>query len=162
MWEIKKIKINILKNKIFFLVSIFHLYLLSILIFESCGNSEDWKIGKLTPMQEYSEDDPREWQDIAKEHLPIARLSLNKGKEALLIENPDLHTSFNHYIESFGALTLDGKEIDSSNVERTNIPLNYGYIDRENIPRSDSFKIFAKCNQHDLWVRIIKYEDLVE
>ncbi|MCG9875171.1 MAG: hypothetical protein MH321_10330 [Leptospiraceae bacterium] len=142
---------------LFFSVLLFHMIILI-----NCGNSENWNVGKLVPMQEYSEDDPREWENIAKPHLPVARLSMNNGKEALLIENPEFKTSYNHYIENFGAMSLEGKEFDSVSITRTTMPLNYGYIQRDKLPSSERFKIFAKCNQHDLWVRTIKIEDLIE
>lgn len=148
-----KIFLSLFQFILVFLIQIFILF---------CGSdNEDWKkADRITPMSEYSEEDAREWEDIKKEHIPILRKSIHEGKEALLIELPDLVTSPSHYIEKFGIVDLEGKEIYNVSTERTLRPQNYGYVPLELLEARKRYKAFAKCNLHDLWIQEFTLEKL--
>lgn len=117
----------------------------------ACSESDDWKKGKVVPQKEYTKDSPREWASIAPEHVPAVRKSRDRNKDAILIELPGLSTSREHYIERFGVLDSEGKELGSTPVDLTAVPKNFGFIPlNENM--HGKMKAYAKCNLHDLWV----------
>lgn len=118
------------------------------------GDSEDWKkADRIVPLEEYSREEAREWEDIKEDHIPKVRRSIDKGEGAVLIE-VDLKTDTSHYIEKFGVMTMEREEIYSVSIERTNRPFNYAYIPLSELPHFGKYKFFAKCNQHDLWVTV--------
>lgn len=125
------------------------------------GDQDDWKkADRIIPMDEYSEGDAREWEDIKKEHIPVVRKSIDQGKSALLIEVPLLQITTSHYIEKFGVMTLDGQVLESVTIERNSSPLGYAYIPWDKINHHRRLKAFAKCNLHDLWVHEFELFDL--
>jgi desulfoferrodoxin (superoxide reductase-like protein) len=132
---------------------------ISFLFTVDCNADVDWKKGRIQPMEEYSEGDAREWTEIAEDHIPRVRRSIDRGEEAILIE-VKLKTSPSHYIEKFGVMDLDKKEIKAISIERSNIPLNYAYVLVSEILYRGKFKFFAKCNLHDLWVSEIHLDDI--
>ncbi|MBE7436963.1 MAG: hypothetical protein HS115_00810 [Spirochaetales bacterium] len=126
----------------------------------ACSDSDDWKKGKIVPQKEYTKDSPREWADIAPEHVPLARKSMDKGKDAILIELPDFQPDYEHYIEKFGMMDLQGKELGIVAVERSGRPRNFGYIPLDTSTMRGKVKVFAKCNNHDLWVSEVDLDRL--
>lgn len=132
---------------------------ISFLFTVDCNSEGDWNKGRIQPMEEYSEADSREWTEIAEDHIPRVRRSIDRGEGAVLIE-VKLKTSPSHYIEKFGIMDLDKKEIKSITIERSNIPLNYAYVLDSEIPYKGKFKFFAKCNLHDLWVSEVHLDDI--
>lgn len=127
-----------------------------------CGKPQEAEVpeGRIIPMKEYSVNNAREWGEIADEHEPMLRKSVDNGKPALLIELPKLKTDYSHYIEVMGILDSEGNQLASTGIERTNRPLNYGYVDAGVLPWSGTIKIFAKCNLHDVWVNEINISDV--
>lgn len=126
---------------------------ISIAIFNCAVENEEWKkADRLIPLKEYSEEDAREWEEYKEEHIPVIRKSFDNGKDALLIEVPKLVVTQGHYIERFGVIDLEGKEIHSVAIERNNNPLSYAYIPWEKLAGKDRVKAFLKCNLHDTWV----------
>ncbi|HRP69945.1 MAG TPA: hypothetical protein PLY93_10475 [Turneriella sp.] len=129
--------------------------------FTFCQKNHELPEGaRLTPMKEYTVDNAREWTPIAKEHVPTAKRSINKGKPALIIEVPLRSADISHYIEKIGILGADGKEIAVEALPRSATPTLHAYFDLKLLPWSGKIKIFAKCNKHDLWVSEIKVKDL--
>lgn len=118
------------------------------------------KDGPITPMKEYTIDNAREWTDIAKEHAPTARKSVNKGTPAVIVEIPLAKADEGHYIEKIGIMDMQDKELAVETMPRQRNPLNYAYFDLKIIPWSGKVKVFAKCNKHDLWVKEVPVKDL--
>ena len=145
--------------KIYRILSIF--YALIFLITLSCkdDNAIDPKVAAMyktdehiTPLSEYTEDNPREWGNIADEHIPQAKMSSDKGKEAIVINVPLKNASMGHYIEKIGILDEKGKEIVSETLPRLPNPKTYAFFLTRDLPSDRSkLKIFAKCNLHDRW-----------
>lgn len=114
----------------------------------------------IVPMKEYTQEYAREWTDISDEHALTARKSMNDGKPAILIETKKLTPTFSHYIEKFGIMDMQGKELASVSIPKGNSPPNYGYVESSVLPLTGKIKIFAKCNMHDLWVATIDLKNL--
>jgi desulfoferrodoxin (superoxide reductase-like protein) len=107
---------------------------------------------KIKPLSEYTEDNPREWGKVAEDHIPQARLTTNKGKEAVVINIPLKKASMEHYIEKIGILDEKGKEIVSESLPRLPNPRTYAFFFTKDLPSDrNKLKIFAKCNLHDRW-----------
>ncbi len=106
----------------------------------------------LKPLSEYTEEKSREWGNIAEEHIPMAKLTTNKGREAIVIQVPLKKASMEHYIEKIGILDEKGKEIVSESLPRLPNPRTYAFFFTQDLPSDKSkLKIFAKCNLHDRW-----------
>jgi desulfoferrodoxin (superoxide reductase-like protein) len=106
----------------------------------------------LKPLPEYTEEKPREWGNIAEEHIPQARLTTNRSREAIIINVPLKKASTEHYIEKIGILDEKGKEIVSEALPRLPNPKTYAFFFIQDLPSDKSkLKIFAKCNLHDRW-----------
>ncbi|MBX3721511.1 MAG: hypothetical protein KF713_06720 [Turneriella sp.] len=118
------------------------------------------KDGPITPMKEYTVENAREWTNIAKEHGPTAKASINKGFPAVLVEIPLVKADEGHYIEKIGIMDMAGNELAVETMPRQRNPLTYAYFDLKIIPWSGKVKIFAKCNKHDLWVKEVPVKDL--
>lgn len=107
---------------------------------------------KIKPLAEYTEDNPREWGKIAQDHVPRAKLTRNKGREAIVIQIPLKKASMEHYIEKIGILNEEGKEIVSEIIPRQPNPRTYAFFYLQDLPADlKKLKIFAKCNLHDRW-----------
>ncbi|HQF10595.1 MAG TPA: hypothetical protein PKX62_21025 [Spirochaetota bacterium] len=122
-------------------------------------NAVDPEVAKLyrtpdhiTPQHEYTEEKPREWGNIAEEHIPQAKLTTNKGKEAIVISVPLKKASMAHYIEKIGIIDEKGREIVSETIPRLPNPKTHAFFFTSDLPSDRSkLKIFAKCNLHDRW-----------
>lgn len=137
------------------------LYAIVLMLIAACkGNNEVPKDGPITPMKEYTIDNAREWTDIAKDHAPIARKSVDKGKPAVIVEVPMPRKDEGHYIEKIGIMDMQGKELAVQTMKRERNPTTYAYFDLTLLPWSGKVKVFAKCNKHDLWVREVPVKDL--
>ncbi len=117
-----------------------------------CGPAAKNDTAPVVPLPEYSRDNPREWADIADEHIPQIKKITSGGREQLYVEVPLQKSDEGHYIEKIGLLTLDGKELAAVGLERKNRPQNWAYFSYEVITSQRKIKIYAKCNLHDLWV----------
>jgi|JI8StandDraft_1071087.scaffolds.fasta_scaffold10771_5 desulfoferrodoxin (superoxide reductase-like protein) len=126
----------------------------------SCKDSNQQGDGPLIPQKEYSIGNAREWTEIEKEHAPTARRSVFEGKPAVLIEVSLKKTDQGHYIEKFGIMDMQGKELAVTTIKRERNPLTYAYFDIKLLPWSGKVKVFAKCNNHDLWVTEVRVSDL--
>ena len=126
----------------------------------SCKDSNQTGDGPLVPQKEYSIGNAREWTEIEKEHAPVAKRSVNEGKPAVLIEVPLKKPDQGHYIEKIGIMDMQGKELAVTTIKRERNPLTYAYFDIKLLPWSGKVKVFAKCNNHDLWVTEVRVSDL--
>ena len=126
----------------------------------SCKDSNQTGDGPLIPQKEYSIGNAREWTEIEKEHAPTARRSVFEGKPAVLIEVALKKPDQGHYIEKFGIMDMQGKELAVTTIKRERNPLTYAYFDIKLLPWSGKVKVFAKCNNHDLWVTEVRVSDL--
>ena len=126
----------------------------------SCKDSNQQGDGPLIPQKEYSIGNAREWTEIEKEHAPTARRSVFEGKPAVLIEVALKKPDQGHYIEKFGIMDMQGKELAVTTIKRERNPLTYAYFDIKLLPWSGKVKVFAKCNNHDLWVTEVRVSDL--
>ena len=126
----------------------------------SCKDSNQTGDGPLIPQKEYSIGNAREWTEIEKEHAPTARRSVFEGKPAVLIEVVLKKPDQGHYIEKFGIMDMQGKELAVTTIKRERNPLTYAYFDIKLLPWSGKVKVFAKCNNHDLWVTEVRVSDL--
>jgi desulfoferrodoxin (superoxide reductase-like protein) len=117
-----------------------------------------YKTGEhITPLAEYTEENPREWENIADEHVPQARLTTDKGREAIIIKAPLKKPTTAHYIEKIGILDETGREIISETIPRMPNPKTYAFFLTDYLPRDRSkLKIFIKCNLHDRWTVLLK------
>jgi desulfoferrodoxin (superoxide reductase-like protein) len=113
----------------------------------------------ITPLPEYTAENPREWGKVAHEHIPSVTLSRKNGKDALLISIPLLKPSMEHYIERIGIMDENGKEIASESIPRLANPITYAYFLLKDLPSNrQKLKAFAKCNLHDLWTAPLEPE----
>ena len=126
----------------------------------SCKDSNQTGDGPLIPQKEYSIGNAREWTEIEKEHAPTARRSVFEGKPAVLIEVSLKNADQGHYIEKIGIMDMQGKELAVTTIKRERNPLTYAYFDIKLLPWSGKVKVFAKCNNHDLWVTEVRVSDL--
>ncbi len=142
--------------------SLSFLGLLAMFLSLACsGQNEDWKnADRLVPLKEYSEEETREWEDVKHEHIPVVRLSIDQGEDALLIELPMLDSGFGHYIESIGILDEEGTLLSSRSIDRTHKPKTYAYFPLEPLSGKKRLKAFAKCNLHDTWVKEFRLDTL--
>ena len=114
----------------------------------------------MKPLAEYTVENPREWKSIASEHVPIVRKSINKGRNAVLIEVPLRRATTEHYIQRIGILDENGKEIVSTAIQRLPNPPVYAYFDFDGLPFGKKLKAYARCNLHDTWVTPFTLEKL--
>ncbi len=105
----------------------------------------------IRPLAEYTKDNPREWKNIAHEHIPKVRKSTHHGEPAILIEVPLAKANMSHYIEKIGIIDENNKDIAVVTILRQNNPKTYAYFPISQLPRGKKLKAFAKCNLHDLW-----------
>lgn len=106
----------------------------------------------ITPLPEYTEENPREWAKVAPDHIPQATLTTNKGMAAIVINVPLKKATTEHYIEKIGILDEKGKEIVSETLPRLPNPRTHAFFFLHDLPPDKSkLKIFAKCNLHDRW-----------
>ncbi len=107
---------------------------------------------RIAPLREYTEENPREWGKIAEEHIPQARMTSDRGMEAIVIKVPLKKPSTGHYIEKIGILDEKGKEIVSEAIPRLPNPKTHAFFLTRDLPRDRSkLKVFIKCNLHDRW-----------
>lgn len=126
----------------------------------SCKDSMPTGDGPFIPMKEYTLDNAREWNDIAKFHAPTAKRTSHEGKEAIIVEVTLPKADEGHYIEKIGIMDMAGKELAVQTMKRERNPITYAYFDMKLIPWSGRVKVFAKCNKHDLWVKEYPVRDL--
>lgn len=126
----------------------------------SCKDSNQQGEGPLIPQKEYSIGNAREWTEIEKEHAPTAKRSVFEGKPAVVVEVPLKNVDQGHYIEKIGIMDLKGNELAVTTIKRERNPLTYAYFDLKVLPWSGRVKVFAKCNNHDLWVTEVSVKDL--
>lgn len=129
----------------------------------SCGNrggsGEDlYKADQpVKPLAEYTQDNPREWEDFADTHVPVITRARHEGKDALLVTIPFGTATVQHYIEKIGILDKDGNEVLSQKIEPAPNAKTYAYFLLDELPDDEKLKAFARCNLHDLWTaRIAK------
>jgi desulfoferrodoxin (superoxide reductase-like protein) len=127
----------------------------------NCKDSEQQSgDAPIRPLKEYTLSEAREWTDIAKEHSPTAKRSIFEGKPAVIIEVALKKPDEGHYIEKIGIMDMQGKELAVTTIKRERNPLTYAYFDLKLLPWSGRVKVFAKCNNHDLWVTEVPVKDL--
>lgn len=130
----------------------FFLIIGSLIILSSCTNLEDASDRKgepRKPLEEYTEDYSREWEPIAKDHLPTISFSEREGKQYISIYVPLSDPSPSHYIEKIGIFDIETKkdlEVAVFPRETTRYQIEFPYDFDDN-----KVKVFVKCNLHDLW-----------
>lgn len=131
-------------------------FFLIVLFFIFCSQKENQNTGPIVPLPEYTEDNPREWSEIAEEHIPQLQKVFSGRRNQLYVEVPLKQSNYEHYIEKIGLLSLDGKEIAVQSLERKHRPQNFAYFDEDLVSGMRRIKVFAKCNLHDLWTKVYK------
>jgi desulfoferrodoxin (superoxide reductase-like protein) len=107
---------------------------------------------RIVPLAEYTEDNPREWGDIAQEHIPRVRWTKNNGRDAIVVEVPLKKKSTQHYIERIGVLGANGKEIVSEGIPRLPNPRTHAFFYKDDLPaKTEGVKVYIKCNLHSMW-----------
>ena len=108
--------------------------------------------GPLKPLPEYTMEKPREWENIADEHVPDVRLSRLTGKDAIMISVSIEKPTMQHYVEKIGIMDENNKEIVSETILRKPNPKTWAYFLIEDLPvEKKGLKAFIKCNLHDMW-----------
>ena len=114
---------------------------------ESSVNTEPQK-----PLQEYTAENPREWQKEAPSHLPHGRMNLNGDHEIFVYLEPGASGEFHkgHYIEKIGIMDQDGRTIA---VKEFKPGHHSPYTASFKLPPGSyrHYKLFSRCNLHDLW-----------
>ena len=116
--------------------------------------------GPRTPQAEYTADNPGEWEHLVKTHVPVIFLVENAGGDSSArIRVPLARIESGHYIERIGIIDKNKKEIVSHAFNRGDrphiaLPLEHYVLNSEGV------KIYAKCNQHDIWT--VQLDDVVE
>lgn len=159
----------IIKNTIFLHLSL----ILILLITFSCKDNENYnsenmrkvremyKSGeRIKPLPEYTAKNPREWEEVADEHVPQLRKARLRGEDAVLITVPFEKVTMQHYVEKIGILDENGKEIISISFERLPNQKSYAHFAFSALPRDRKLKAYAKCNLHDMWTVELDIDDL--
>lgn len=130
----------------------------------ACGKSGPDKGGKkegpLTPLKEYTVENPREWKNFTADHVPEVNQTLKNGQPALRVELPLVNTGPGHYIERVGIRNQHGKEIISQPLKRTARPKTGAVFLASKIPQKGVLKAYGKCNLHDTWTTTFRPEKL--
>ncbi|MCP5502084.1 MAG: hypothetical protein H7A25_19450 [Leptospiraceae bacterium] len=116
--------------------------------------------GPRTPMSEYTEEAPGEWEKFKETHVPqieyFSERSQNNIKVVLKAEGYDN----SHYIERIGIMDRDKRDFDSKALKRGQVP--QAELTLKDIPEDlSTVKVYVKCNLHDLWtVPLSKVKEL--
>ena len=114
--------------------------------------------GLIKPLDEYTQETAREWQDVAPEHEIFLRDSRARGKVTLLAELKNFNGSLGHYIESMGIYDEDKEILKSYKFPRSNQPITHAHFIKDELPQGVDLKVYARCNQHDIWVKPVVIE----
>lgn len=124
---------------------------LVILLFVACQKEGgEQEIAEPTkPKDEYTKENPGEWVDVAKDHLPHVELAgkLSPNNVKVTLTGTEFNTE--HYIEKIGIIDKEKNEIASKTLEKGSHEafLTYKY-DHDTLA---DIKVYAKCNLHDVW-----------
>lgn len=144
--------------------NIFYLFFLLFLTVFSCTSENDLEddsenisrkkpsVPARTPKREYTKEEPGEWKQLEKDHLPIIKIDTSIRKNNVHIIIPGKFNE-NHYIERIGIMDEDLKDItgvDLSKNQKMEIDLSLYPI-----PDNPNTKVYVKCNKHDLWTEPI-------
>lgn len=112
--------------------------------------------GPRKPQDEYTAKKPGEWKNIAKDHLPVIKYHPMKTADNIEIFVPGNSFSESHYIEKIGIMDKEKRDVASKSFKRGERP--GAFLTLDPIPEySENYKIYVKCNLHDLWtVRLNK------
>ena len=107
----------------------------------------------IKPLEEYTLENPREWKNVADEHIPKVRMSRDRGKDAILITVPLEKATLHHYIEKIGIMDENKRDVLSKSITRQPNPILSAFFPVEDLPENKKgLKVYIKCNMNDLWV----------
>lgn len=115
---------------------------------------------RLRPLKEYTAENPREWEDIADEHIPRVKKSIHLGKDAIVVTVPLKKATMEHYIERIGVVDKDGREIRAVSFKRLPNPKTYAFFLISDLVGHEKMKVFGKCNLHDRWTAPLDLDKL--
>ncbi|GEM_PF-3034407 len=125
-----------------------YIFLLS-LVAVACGTEKKSR-EPLVPQKEYTRENPAEWSQLTKSHLPVVILHPEQKTNNVEIVVPIQSKSLDHYVEVVGILDSQNHEIASQKISHErlqNVVRVYFTAD----PSLPGLKAFARCSQHDLW-----------
>ena len=119
------------------------------LIFFSGGClNESENPGPRKPQDEYTLETPGRWKAQVKTHVPTFKVIENRSENNLEVSVAGHDFNQGHYIEKIGVMDKNKKDVVSRSLPRGAAPRARFTIDMYNL---DDYKIYVKCNMHDLW-----------
>ena len=104
-----------------------------------------------TPQAEYTAANPGEWSGLEKTHAPV----IVRSETRIQISVPLTDINPGHYIEKIGIMDQHKRDV----VPVISLPrakARSAAAEFEVPPGDGPFKVYAKCNLHDLWTAELK------
>ena len=116
----------------------------------ACGDGSQ---APLTPRAQYSAEDPGEWSAQAAAHAPLVEL---RGAN-LHVRVPLRGAGPEHYIEKIGILDETGRDAVAPQLLGRDLRASANIEALLPRPeRSGNYRVYARCNLHDLWIAELK------
>lgn len=122
-----------------------------------CGGKEDNKPHSV-PNAEYSYEAPGQWIDLRDEHSPQLTYFRDRPQNNLLAYVKLKGSGQQHYIEKIGIMDMNKRDVvPFVTSEKTAEGYYQGWFTIESFryARDQKWKLYVKCNLHDLWVKEI-------
>ncbi len=111
-----------------------------------------------TPRAEYTAEDPGEWAAFSESHAPRIQIV----RDVLRVDVPLQKIDRSHYIEKIGVMDAQGRDVVPAVAfpreasEKSTVSANLALSEL----RGDlsAYKVYAKCNLHDLWTAPLETE----
>src|SRR5687767_6337483 len=114
------------------------------------GDTQPKKSEVIIPRAEYTAEEPGEWVGKENEHLPQVEILPDEKEKNILIQVNLKSRSQDHYIERIGIMAEDKSDVDGVSFSRSSSH-HTARLTLYPVPRESKYKVYAKCNLHDLW-----------